>query len=505
MSEHDTSAGRMSRRTILKASAAAGAGAALGMAALPAMASDDASELRADNEAQVEPNAGSWKTWLLESGNQMRLAEPPGPPEARAEMQVLKDLATQRDEAALAQVHYWNAGAPCYRWNEIAVAHAIDKGILLAEYRMLALMNVAIYDATVAAWDTKYAYNRRRPMLSRYGSYNPKLSTVIDTPTNPSYPCEHAVAAGAASAVLGYIFPDDAAYFAEKAAEAGHSRLLAGVVFPSDVEAGLALGRAVAELAIARGMADGSDLPWDGVIPEGPGLWSGEPAFPTMGSWATWALSSGSELRPLPPPAWDSPERAVELDEVRDYVRDANPGSELSFWPEHPGGRPAPDSVPFSSNQLVFYYAPVLSHLWINELNQKHFEYRLDDNPPRAARAYALVSIACYDSTVASWEAKFYYWTARPNQFDPDLTTILPTYPIPDYPSGHATTLGGTAEMLSYLFPASEHFFQSRADENAASRLWAGIHFRSACEVGVELGRAVGRRVIELASIDGAG
>ncbi|MGH9175012.1 MAG: phosphatase PAP2 family protein, partial [Vicinamibacterales bacterium] len=118
--------------------------------------------------------------------------------------------------------------------------------------------------------------------------------------------------------------------------------------------------------------------------------------------------------------------------------------------------------------------------------------------------AYALVSIGCYDATVASWDAKFHYWTARPNQFDPMITTILPTYPIPDYPSGHATTLGGTAEVLSYLFPESAHFFQSRADENAASRVWAGIHFRSASDVGVALGRAVGQRVIARASSDGS-
>ncbi|HEY3083402.1 MAG TPA: hypothetical protein VGM69_26215 [Chloroflexota bacterium] len=46
---------------------------------------------------------------------------------------------------------------------------------------------------------------------------------------------------------------------------------------------------------------------------------------------------------------------------------------------------------------------------------------------------------------------------------------------------------------------------RSRARENAASRLWAGIHFRSACEVGLQLGRAVGQAVIDRAKRDGAG
>src|SRR4029078_11203841 len=113
-------------------------------------------------------------------------------------------------------------------------------------------------------------------------------------------------------------------------------------------------------------------------------------------------------------------------------------------------------------------------------LAQKLFEYRLDTNAPRSARAYAPVSIAAYDATIACAEAKFHYWVARPIQFDSTITTVLPTYGHPDYPSGHSTGLAATAQVLSALFPRDEHFFQSRAEEAAASRVWAGIHFRSA-------------------------
>jgi membrane-associated phospholipid phosphatase len=150
-------------------------------------------------------------------------------------------------------------------------------------------------------------------------------------------------------------------------------------------------------------------------------------------------------------------------------------------------------------------YAPLLQLKWWPKLSQKLFEYRLDTNSPRAARAYALVSIAGYDATVASWYWKFFYWTARPNQFDPTLKTVIPTYAIPDYPSGHATTLGGTAPMLAYLFPRNAHCFTSRAAECAMSRVWAGIHFRSAVESGLTLGREVAQAVIDRAEHDGAG
>lgn len=93
---------------------------------------------------------------------------------------------------------------------------------------------------------------------------------------------------------------------------------------------------------------------------------------------------------------------------------------------------------------------------------------------------------------------------ARPNQFDPTIKTVVPTYPIPDYPSGHAATGGAMWSMLAYLFPRDAHVFNSRAEEMGASRLWAGIHFRSACDSGLALGRAVAGKVIEYAMTDGA-
>jgi hypothetical protein len=257
---------------------------------------------------------------------------------------------------------------------------------------------------------------------------------------------------------------------------------------------------------VARAKTDGSDEQFDlATLPTGIGLWTGDPLNdPIVAKWKTWLLESADQFRPEPPPAWDTPERAAEIAEVRDYDRDNAPFTELWFWPQDPAGRPAPDSAPFTSSQAVLYYAPLVHYLWGPELAQKLFEYRWDTNAPRSARAYALVSIACYDSTIACWEAKFHYMTPRPIQFDSTITTVIPTYAIPDYPSGHSTGLASTAEVLSYLFPADEQFFQSRAEENAASRIWAGIHFRSATDAGLQLGREVGDAVIAWAEADGS-
>ena len=78
------------------------------------------------------------------------------------------------------------------------------------------------------------------------------------------------------------------------------------------------------------------------------------------------------------------------------------------------------------------------------------------------------------------------------------------TYPLASYPSGHSCNLAAAATVLGYLFPRDAHYFLSRAKENAASRLWAGIHFRSDCVDGVAMGQEVGKAVIEYAKADGS-
>ena len=134
--------------------------------------------------------------------------------------------------------------------------------------------------------------------------------------------------------------------------------------------------------------------------------------------------------------------------------------------------------------------------LWLPQLNRKLAESeRLDANPPRAARAYAAVAVAGHDAAVACWDCKYHYWTGRPIHFDPGLTPLVTTPPHPDYPSAHSTVDAATGEVLATLFPRDAAFFRSRADEDAATRSWAGIHFRSACEAGLTLGRGVAERV----------
>lgn len=432
--------------------------------------------------AQTTSDAATWQTWVLESPDQFRPDAPPDATATAAEITQLLELVAARDEAALQQIAYWNSGAPVYRWNQIAFDTLLARGVPApAAFRHLALLHAAIYDATVAAWDGKAAYNRPRP-----SEFNSALTTVIADPSSPSYPSEYAVTAGAASAVLGWLFPENAEAFNQQAAEAVQSRLLAGVEYPSDVEAGLELGRQVAELVIARGSNDGFSTPWTGTVPTEPGHWTGEnPAFPAAAVWQTWVLESPDQFRPAPPPAYDSAELAAEMDELRAFERTPVTNAIAMFWEYGAGGR------------HVHWY-------WNDVADKLILAARWEDNPPLAARAYALTNLAGYDGMVGCWDAKYTYWAMRPAQLDPEFKPLFNAPGHPSYPSAHSCMSAAAAGVLAYLFPADAERLMKIVDEVGEARIWAGIHYRSDVEAGLALGQNVAEAVIAHGLTDGA-
>jgi membrane-associated phospholipid phosphatase len=419
----------------------------------------------------VEPEAGHWQTWVVRDVATVRPLAPPNQTGAQAELQAVQLAVAGRDEAALQQIAYWDAGSPSYRWVELTLTHLRTAPVSGPRYlRTIALVNVAIDDAMVATWEAKYTYNRPRP-----ATLDPTLAVLAQHTNSPAYPSEHAAAADAASTILASLFPEAAQSFRDKAQAAAESRVLAGAHFPSDVQAGLDLGRQVAEQVLARAQQDDEVPAWDGVIPTGPGHWSGEkPAEPTAGRWQTWVLASGDELRPGPPFAYDSPEMAAELQEVMDYPRSAESNYRAQYWQSSEG-----------------------DEIWYNFAALRMFEQGLDGNPPRAARIYALMSVAHYDAVVACWDAKYTYWAIRPFQMEPSLTTVFPTPNHPSYPAGHACVSTAISEVIADQFPAYTEAIRAQATEALESRIAAGIHFRHDIVAGREIGLAVAEKVLE--------
>ncbi len=181
-------------------------------------------------------------------------------------------------------------------------------------HRVYTYVALAMYDATIAAWESKYHYRRSRP-----SQVDDDIRTALPVPNSPSYPSEHAAAAQAAASVLAHFLPLEAASFQAMAEEAGWSRVQAGLQYPSDYSAGLELGGRVAAEVIAQADADGSSTVWGGTIPTGPCKWIGAPGTPppppgnvAAATWNPLLLDSPSEFRPPPPPECDSPEVVAE-------------------------------------------------------------------------------------------------------------------------------------------------------------------------------------------------
>jgi membrane-associated phospholipid phosphatase len=427
--------------------------------------------------AQVEPQAGQWKTWVIASGSALRLPAPPDSADTATEIAWIKEAASNLNASELAQIRFWDAGAPGYRWMQLAEQLAVSEGLPTPlQTRALALVAAAIYDATVATWDSKYTYNRQHPSQT-----DSTVTTVLAPTASPSYPSEHASTAAAAGAVLEYLFPDQTTTVQGMADQAGWSRIMAGVAFPSDVIAGTDLGNQVGQAVIAYAAKDGSNQVFTGSFPAAPGVWSSpNPVSPLAGTWHPWVLTAGSQFRPAAPPTFGSADANAQ------YAADKNLQRTNT------------------TNHLAWFWQPGFFQPWLQEVETEIFQNHLDSNAPRAARAYALETIAQHDATLACWDTKYTYLELRPPQADP---TIIPLFALPQhpgYPSGHACASGASAAVMSYLFPADTSALSNMANDAGNSTFDALIHTQLDVSTGLTLGTQVGQQVVAHAQMDGA-
>jgi hypothetical protein len=79
--------------------------------------------------AQVEPDEGQWKTWVIPSGSTIRLPVPPASDVTATELQWVKDCVNRRDQTTLKGIHYWDAGAPSNRWTSLALQYVVNSSL----------------------------------------------------------------------------------------------------------------------------------------------------------------------------------------------------------------------------------------------------------------------------------------------------------------------------------------------------------------------------------------
>ena len=431
----------------------------------------------------AEPTGGTWKPFVLNSSDALRSLAPPsqGSIQFNQDVNELKALQLNRTAKVNESINYWNNGS-VVRWNEIARSLVVKNGTSAPmASRVYALLSVAQYDALVSAWNNKYTYNRSSPH-----DVDPSIQPAVQTTSDPAYPSDHAVVAGASAVVLSYLYPNETAWLAKQATADEESRVQAGVNFRSDITAGDSLGRAVAQNVINRAKNDGSNAPWKGTVPTGPGKWVSTtsppqaPLLPNWGNVTPWLLNSSNIIMPSSPPVYGSAQFNASLQEVKQI---ANNRTEeqlhiAQYWNNDPPGL---------WNQIA---CDLIQSYHLNEL--------------RSARALALMNAATMDAGICCWKAKYDYWYPRPIQADPTIKTAFPTPNFPSYTSGHSDFSAAAGGVLSYIFPKEKSELQAKVQQASMSRLYAGIHYRFDCDQGVKVGSEVAQHAIQRGEKDGS-
>ncbi len=351
--------------------------------------------------------------------------------------------------------------------------------------RVFAMVHLAMHDAVNA-------------ISPKYETYR---FTGSDSSANPI-----AAAAAAAHAVLLHELPEKKGFL-----DSALATSLATIPASESRERGLLLGEAAAMAMIEARSNDGSkgEPMMEVPVSDVPGVYQGVPPFnivfaPHWQDVRLFGLQRQDPFRPSPYPPLTSSEYAEDFEEVKktgelnSHTRTAEQSAYAKFWYE------------FSEVGWSRIACTVMMDRKMN----------LQDG----ARFMALVTMAMADSYIAGWNAKLFYNFWRPytairmaandnnpmTEADPIWEPSEPTPPVQDYPSTHSVLGNAAASVMARIlgdevsFTASSstsqpagntrHFtsFSQAANENADSRVRAGIHFRFSCQAGQEMGNKIG-------------
>ncbi|HEU4993830.1 MAG TPA: phosphatase PAP2 family protein [Gemmatimonadaceae bacterium] len=301
--------------------------------------------------------------------------------------------------------------------------------------------------------------------------------------------------AGASVQVLSYIFKlDIAAIEAQLAAE--------GAVGTADEQAafarGVTAGRAMGEIIVARGKADGfanadgTAKVWDpATLPAGPTIWAMDadatphvPAgfqYPYM---RPYFLTSADQFR-SPPPLTDL---TGQVNEVIEIVKNRTPEQAAMAVALNLGPGSITPAGDFGEKAEPF-------------IRKRNMDERA------AAHVYALLNAAIMDAVIGCWDTKYTYLVLRPWMVAPaDLpfsSLIIGRPNHPSYPSGHSCVSASAATVLERFFPENTTELEQRVIDNGMSRIIAGIHYRMDVEAGQALGRNVAHWAIQFDNTNG--
>jgi hypothetical protein len=479
------------------------------------------------NPARIDTAAGNWLPILLTSSAEFSVPPPvaTNTPTYLAELNEIKSWQQNLTAQQQQMIRYWSAGA-VLRWNEILRTLVAKRNLPPYQNpngtypfpsaanpfaypifpfanppyaaRAYAYVSAAQYDALIATFYYKQLYTRNAPY-----AIDANIKALVPRSTLYAYPSEDAAVVGVTVELLKLLFPADLDYIQQKADEHKRYRIMAGANVRSDIEAGEALGKAVAQKFTARARTDkaaaaiGTPLLWqqleDQTIAAGFTPWISQespkrpPMLPLFGKVKGFLADSATiiSLRPPVPPATSSQTFKEELEEVRQFSHHATKDQIriAQFWADGVGSYTPPG-----------HWNAIAADEFVQ---QQYSEVRW-------ARNMALLNMSMMDAAIACWDTKYTYFTPRPSQVDPSIKTVTGLPNFPSYTSGHSTFSGASATVLGYIIPAKANQFNNLAKEASVSRLYAAIHYRSDCDQGLICGQKIGTLAVNRALIDGA-
>lgn len=263
-------------------------------------------------------------------------------------------------------------------------------------------------------------------------------------------------------------------------------------------------------------------MPKFSVNPNNQARWQPTPPSYMDGLEPNWnkirpfVLDSAAQFKPIPPPKFSMDKKSTfykELKEVYDISKkitaDGDTSEEIAiaqFWDCNPYVSVTRGHLMFAVKKIT----PGAHWIGITKIATK----KDNANFSKTVFAYTKTSIAIADAFISCWDEKYRSNLVRPETlinayFDDEWKPILQTPPFPEYTSGHSVVSGAASTVLTSIFGDNFNFdddtevlyglpirsftsFNAAADEATISRMYGGIHYRAAVEVGVGQGRKIG-------------
>ena len=257
-----------------------------------------------------------------------------------------------------------------------------------------------------------------------------------------------------------------------------------------------------------------------------PGRWQPTPPSYMDGIEPHWdkirpfLLDTASQFRPIPPPEFSMEKGSKFHDELMEVyaiknkmAEDGDESEELQiaqFWDCNPYVSVTRGHLMFATKKIT----PGGHWMGITKIASK----KADADFEESVYAYTKTSLAIADGFISCWDEKYRSNLVRPETLitkyiDENWAPVLQTPPFPEYSSGHSVISGAAAIALTDIFGENFSFsddtevtyglpirefqsFNQAAQEAAMSRMYGGIHYRSAVEVGMDQGVKLGNYLV---------